>query len=75
MLKKENLFLLQMVPIFVLILQHLFIVSGCLHSRFWENGHAKEIPMTMGMQSTGANSITIYPRQQMDHDCRQDHFS
>lgn len=43
--------------------EHLFFVSGGLHSRFWENGHAKEIPMTMGMQSTGANSIAISPNQ------------
>ena len=43
--------------------QHVFFVSGGLHSRFWENGHAKEIPIIMGSSSTGANSIAISPNQ------------
>lgn len=43
--------------------EHLFFISGGLHSRFWVNGQAKEIPITMGMQSTGANSLAISPNQ------------
>lgn len=43
--------------------QHVFFVSGGIHSRFWENGHAKDIPMIMGGTSTGANSIAISPNQ------------
>lgn len=43
--------------------QHLYFVSGGIHSRFWENGHAKDIPIIMGSSSTGANSIAISPNQ------------
>lgn len=43
--------------------QHLFFVSGGMHSRFWENGHAKDIPIIKGGTSTGANSIAISPNQ------------
>lgn len=43
--------------------EHLFFVSGGLHSRFWENGHAKDIPIIMGSTSTGANSLAISPNQ------------
>lgn len=43
--------------------QHVYFVSGGLHSRFWENGHAKDIPIIMGSSSTGANSIAISPNQ------------
>lgn len=43
--------------------QHVYFVSGGIHSRFWENGHAKDIPIIMGSSSTGANSIAISPNQ------------
>lgn len=43
--------------------QHVYFVSGGLHSRFWENGHAMDIPIIMGSTSTGANSIAIAPNQ------------
>ena len=42
---------------------HVFFVSGGIHSRFWVNGHASEIPIVQGKQSTGANSIAISPNK------------
>lgn len=41
----------------------LYFVSGGTHSRFWVNGHASEIPIVQGKQTTGANSIAISPNK------------
>jgi len=44
---------------------NVFFVSGGIHSRFWVNGHASEIPIVQGKQTTGANSIAISPNKNL----------
>jgi photosystem II stability/assembly factor-like uncharacterized protein len=41
--------------------QHTFFVTGGIKSRLWIDGVAMEIPIIQGLNSTGANSISISP--------------
>lgn len=44
-------------------IEKVFFVSGGVYSRFWVNGHASQIPILQGKQSTGANSMAISPNK------------
>ena len=42
----------------------LFLVTGGLKSRIWNNGVAADLPLLQGTNSTGANSIAVSPNRQ-----------
>jgi len=42
----------------------LFMVTGGLKSRIWNNGVATDLPLLQGTSSTGANSIAVSPNRQ-----------